>query len=68
MTKVQIEITELQKTKLKNGAKYVITIDREYIDYVSVIADGIRDLIGDNFILIPIDKQKFNIYEIEPKK
>jgi hypothetical protein len=64
---IEVKIVEVEANKLDPNAKYIITLSPQYVNWIKNIAAELKELIGNNFLIIPVNSDDLKVHEILPK-
>ena len=64
--KVQVKVIELDKTELKPGCKYIFLLDPACYNWKESMDKALQQLIGSNFVILPLQRGQLHILELLP--
>lgn len=67
MAKVEVKVIEVESTKLDPNAKYIILLDPAEYNLVKYIEEGLIELIGPNFLILPLQASQLKVLEVMPE-
>lgn len=65
---VEVKIIEVEANKLDPNAKYIITISPKYADWIENITRSLKELIGNNFLIVLMNSDELKVHEVLPKE